>query len=155
MIRTAEKRIDMELTIEENVALDTTRVSIACPRIDDSVRRVAAAVEMENECMVSIVDGYLAPVNPGDVLYIEIVDRKTFLYKEKQVLESLLSLTDLESKLKNTPFVRASRQMMVNLMHVKAIRPYLNARLDLAMDNGEHIIASRQFAKDIKRRIGL
>ena len=51
--------------------------------------------------------------------------------------------------------MRASRQLLVNLAHVKGLRPYLNARLELALDNGEHGVASRQYAPGIKHRIGL
>ena len=43
----------------------------------------------------------------------------------------------------------------MNLAHVQGLRPYLNARLELVLDNGEHVIASRQFSAAIKKRIGL
>ena len=79
----------------------------------------------------------------------------TFLYTPDKVLESGLSLAELESYLESTEFVRATRQMLINLAHVQGLRPYLNARLELMLDNGERVIASRQFSPAIKKRIGL
>ena len=45
--------------------------------------------------------------------------------------------------------------MLVNFDHVQGIRPYLNARLQLLLDNGEAAIVSRQYAPAIKRKLGL
>ncbi len=89
------------------------------------------------------------------MLYIEAVNGKTFLYTAQAVLESSSCLQELETNLVGTEFIRASRQLLVNLAHLERLRPYLNARLELVLDNQEHLIASRQFAPAIKRRIGI
>ena len=145
----------MRLNIEEDPSAADVEVSIRCPHVDEHVRRVAAAVELENRKLAGISNGFLRALAPADVLYIELVDGKTFLYAKDDVLESPVSLAELESELVDTEFVRATRQMLVNLMHVVGMRPYLNARLELVLDNDEHLIASRQFAPAIKKRIGL
>ena len=72
-----------------------------------------------------------------------------------RVLESPLRLYELEEALAGTEFVRASKSLIVNFDHVRALRPYLNARLELVLDNGESVIASRQYAPAIKQKIGL
>ena len=66
-----------------------------------------------------------------------------------------LKLYELEERLAGTEFVRASKQMLVNFDHVASIRPALNARLQLMLDNGEAVIVSRQYAPVIKRKLGL
>ena len=66
-----------------------------------------------------------------------------------------LRLYELEERLAGTEFVRASKQMLVNFDHVASIRPALNARLQLMLDNGEAVIVSRQYAPVIKRKLGL
>ena len=43
----------------------------------------------------------------------------------------------------------------MNFDHVRGLRPYLNARLELILSNGEHVVASRQYAPAIKQKIGL
>ena len=51
--------------------------------------------------------------------------------------------------------MRASKQLLANFDHVAGIKPYLNARLQLLLDNGETVIVSRQYAPAIKQKIGL
>ena len=105
--------------------------------------------------MRGVADGFVRSADPADVLYVETVDGRTFLYTRECVLESTVPASVLEEELAEAGFVRASRQLLVNLRHVQGMRPYLNARLELVLDNGEHLIASRQFAPQIKQRIGL
>lgn len=145
----------MKLSVREDSALDDIEVSIACPQVDRRVRRIIEAVEMDDRRFACMIDGYMRMVEIGRVLYAETVDGRTFLYLEREVAETGLSLAELEEGLAGTEFVRASRQVLVNLAHVRGIRPYLNARLELLLSNGERILASRQFAPSVKKCIGL
>ncbi len=144
----------MRLSVREDPALDDIEVTIACPQVDRRVRRIVEAVEMDGMRLACTVDGYMRMVDAGQVLYAETVDGRTFLYLERDVGETGLSLAQLEEGLAGTEFVRASRQVLVNLAHVRGIRPYLNARLELLLSNGERLVVSRQFAPSVKTRIG-
>ncbi|MCI9629103.1 MAG: LytTR family transcriptional regulator [Eggerthellaceae bacterium] len=145
----------MKLSVQEDESLHDIEVSILCPKVDHRVRRIIEATEIENMKLAGMSEGYLCMVGINEVLYAETVDSSTFLYTPDKVLESGLSLAELESYLESTEFVRATRQMLINLAHVQGLRPYLNARLELMLDNGERVIASRQFSPAIKKRIGL
>lgn len=145
----------MKINVQEEPSAQDITVNIICPRIDDRIRRIIAAAEVSEMKLAGMSEGFLCMVDLADVLYIESVDRSTFIYTADKVVESNSPLSELEEELSDTELVRATRQMLVNLAHVNGIRPYLNARLELVLDNGEHIIASRQFAPTIKERIGL
>lgn len=145
----------MKLEVREDPALEDLEVTIACPRVDDRVRRIMAAAQLEERKLIGILDGYARVLDADEVLYAETVDGATFLYTADAVLRASATLADLEDHLKDTEFIRAARQMLVNLAHVQGLKPYLNARLELLMDNGERIIASRQFAPRIRHHIGL
>ncbi|WP_276926892.1 LytTR family DNA-binding domain-containing protein [Parvibacter caecicola] len=145
----------MKLDVKEDPALVDVEVRIRCPRIDRRVRRIIEAAEIEDLRLAGQEGGFLRVVTADAVLYAETVDAKTFLYTADKVLETGLTLSELEAHLRGTEFVRATRQMLVNLAHVQGLRPYLNARLELALSNGERVVASRQFSPDIKKRIGL
>jgi len=89
------------------------------------------------------------------VAFIETSEKRAFIHTvDGAVLESPLRLFELEDALDGTEFVRASRQVLLNFDHVAAIRPELNGRLVLEMDNGESLLASRGYANDIKTKIG-
>ncbi len=145
----------MKINVQEEPSAQDITVNIICPRIDDRIRRIIAAAEVSEMKLAGMSEGFLCMVDLAGVLYIESVDRSTFIYTADKVVESNSPLSELEEELSDTELVRATRQMLVNLAHVNGIRPYLNARLELVLDNGEHIIASRQFAPTIKERIGL
>ena len=91
----------------------------------------------------------------NDILYIESVDRKTFLYTEQQIYETDKRLYELEDHLKNRSFFRVSKAVIINLKRTRSIRPEIGARLLLTMDNGERIIVSRQYAGNIKTVLGV
>ena len=145
----------MNVTITENPALDDIEVSVACPRIDERVQRIVSALGAFDRALVGERDGATYRLDVDDVCYAETVDGKTFLYTADAVYQTPLKLYELEERLAGTEFVRASKQMLVNFGHVASIRPALNARLQLMLDNGEAVIVSRQYAPVIKRKLGL
>lgn len=145
----------MNVTITENPALDDIEVSVACPRIDERVQRIVASLGAFDRVLIGERDGATFRVGVEDVCYAETVDGKTFLYTADAVYQTPLKLYELEERLASTEFVRASKQMLVNFDHVASIRPALNARLQLMLDNGEAAIVSRQYAPAIKRKLGL
>ena len=145
----------MNVTITENPALDDIEVSVACPRIDERVQRIVSALGAFDRALVGERDGATYRLDVDDVCYAETVDGKTFLYTADAVYQTPLKLYELEERLAGTEFVRASKQMLVNFEHVASIRPALNARLQLMLDNGEAVIVSRQYAPVIKRKLGL
>lgn len=145
----------MNVTITENSALDDIEVSVACPRIDERVQRIVASLGAFDRVLIGERDGATFRVGVEDVCYAETVDGKTFLYTADAVYQTPLKLYELEERLAGTEFVRASKQMLVNFDHVASIRPALNARLQLMLDNGEAAIVSRQYAPAIKRKLGL
>ena len=136
----------MNVTITENPALDDIEVSVACPRIDERVQRIVASLGAFDRVLIGERDGATFRVGVEDVCYAETVDGKTFLYTADAVYQTPLKLYELEERLAGTEFVRASKQMLVNFDHVASIRPALNARLQLMLDNGEAAIVSRQYA---------
>lgn len=145
----------MNVTITENPALNDIEVSVACPRIDERVQRIVSALGAFDRALVGERDGATYRLDVDDVCYAETVDGKTFLYTADAVYQTPLKLYELEERLAGTEFVRASKQMLVNFDHVASIRPALNARLQLMLDNGEAVIVSRQYAPVIKRKLGL
>lgn len=145
----------MNVTITENPALDDVEVAIACPRIDERVQRIVAVLGAFERTLTGERDGATYRLDVDDVCYAETVDGKSFLYTTDAVYETPLKLYELEDKLAGTEFVRASKQMLVNFDHVASIRPALNARLQLMLDNDEAVVVSRQYAPAIKRKLGL
>ena len=140
----------MKVTINEHPDITETEVVIHCNRVDGAVERIISAVQTANGKMVGSKEGTMYQLDLSGILYIETVNRKTFLYTEHEIYESEKRLYMLENELRGTSFFRASKAIIINLCKVHSIRPEIGSRLILTMDSGEKIVVSRQYAGIIK-----
>jgi DNA-binding LytR/AlgR family response regulator len=44
---------------------------------------------------------------------------------------------------------------VVNFRRIASLRPEMNGRLVATMDNGEQVVISRQYAPDVRRKLGM
>ena len=144
-------RINIEIGDEQEEAVITIRCKEKTAYID---RLVAAIYMVDRQIMVSR-DGELLPLDLEKVLYMESVDGRCFVYTQEEVYETGQRLYELEQQLGQYLFVRANKSGIVNLKKIQSIRTYVNRRLLLTMENGEQLIASRQYAENIKGRLGI
>ena len=87
------------------------------------------------------------------ILYIESVDGKTFAYTKEEVLRLDYLLSQLEQILSDINFFRCSKSMIVNIDKVESLRSLPSNRIDATMCNGEHIMISRTYASDFRKRL--
>ena len=86
-----------------------------------------------------------------DVYYIENVERKLFIYTDKDVYRLASSMSEIEEMTSGTDLVRISRTCIMNTDHLKEIRQVKNSHLEAVLDNDEMLIVSRKYLKDIKK----
>ena len=135
----------MKVAINIQADIQEIEVIINCMAEDENVQRIVSALDSLNTKLCCRRQGELFQIALNDILYIESVDRKTFIYTEQQI----------ENHLKNRSFFRASKAVIINLKRTKSIRPEIGARLLLTMDNGEKVIVSRQYSSNIKTALGV
>ena len=140
----------MKISIKESPGIQETEVVIHCSKADGLVEKIISAVQTASGRLIGTMDGVSYQIDLSKILYIESVNRKTFLYTEKEVYESTKRLYMLEDELRGTSFFRASKAIIINLRRVHSIQPEIGARLILTMDSGEKIVVSRQYASIIK-----
>lgn len=140
----------MKITVKQKPDAPDIEVLISCASVDSTVCRVVSVLSAIDAKLTCRKNGTIFQIDAGRILYIESVERKTFLYTEDQIYETDKRLYELEQALKNCSFFRASKSVIINLQRVQSLRPELGARLLLTMDNQEQIIVSRQYAGTIK-----
>ena len=86
-----------------------------------------------------------------DILYVESVDRVTYLYTAGGVYRSSLSLQALELAYAEKGFFRCSKSMIINIYRISCLQSESGGRINAAMENGEHVIISRSYAKAFRR----
>ncbi|MBD5529838.1 MAG: LytTR family transcriptional regulator [Lachnospiraceae bacterium] len=145
----------MRIYIEIEEEAGDTVITIKCREKSAYIDRLVAAVYMVDRQIMVARDGEMLPLDLEKVLYMESVDGRCFVYTQEEVYETGSRLYELEQQLGPYLFVRANKSSIVNLEKIQSIRTYVNRRLLLTMANGEQLIASRQYAENIKRLLGV
>ena len=145
----------MQVNIEIDDGQEDVAVTIKCGERSAYVDRLVAAIYMVDRQITVTRSGYALPLDLEKVLYVESVDGRCFVYTQEEVYETGSRLYELEQHLGQYLFVRANKASIVNLKKIESIRTYVNRRLLLTMENGEQLIASRQYAENIKGLLGI
>lgn len=140
----------MRLIMHEQQDLEKPEVTISYREINDSVKRVADFVRQVDQTICCRKDNeeYFVPVR--DIYYVESVDKKTFIYCEKDVFRSSCKLYELEEMLSGAGFVRVSKSTILNIEKLTGVKTIVNSRLEAMLSNGERVCVTRKYLKDIK-----
>ena len=94
-------------------------------------------------------------INLADVFYIEALERKTFIYTDKEVFDSEMKLYELEAALAQYNFVRVSKNTICSLSKIKTLKSEVDRKIKITMENGYQIIASRMYADELRKKLGV
>lgn len=128
-------------------------VTIDCYEIDDDVREIVSYVKSRQGQLTGKLDGEQYEISVKDILYIESVDNRVFIYTSKESYETSSKIYELEELLKKNSFLRISKSSIVNLMKIKSIKPSINARFIAVLSNGEEIMISRKYVANLKKTL--
>ncbi|MDO4568273.1 MAG: LytTR family DNA-binding domain-containing protein [Clostridia bacterium] len=145
----------MKVTLITGCDIPETEVTVRCRDADAEIISLMAALRIHEHKLTGEKDGALHILVPRDILYADTVDSKVFLYTADDVYETPLKLYEIEERLRGHSFVRVSKSQVANLNRVKSIRPEFNGRLMMTMQNGEELLASRQYAMQIRKLLGV
>lgn len=142
----------MKYTIE-HVSQGEEEVILKYCSITPEIERILKILNGEQEKLTGWKEKTLVVLELNKILYIESVDGKTFAYTEEDVFRVDETLNKLEHILSGVNFFRCSKSMILNIDKVKSLRSLPSNRIDAAMCNGEHIIISRTYASDFRKRL--
>jgi len=143
----------MKIIIHENSSLDETEIIINCRQANEQILRICAGLRMFDKKVTGFQNEQTFLLNAPDILYIETVDRKTFLYTKDQVYETPLKLYELEERLAGDDFIRATKSSILNFGTVVSLRGDFGGKMLCTLENGEVITVSRQYAALIKQKL--
>lgn len=90
---------------------------------------------------------------PADIYYFESVDEKLFACTKEAVYQVVLTLAEAEELLGGYGFFRCNKSFVVNIDRIISVRSEMGNRIDALLDNGEHVIISRRYAKEFRERL--
>lgn len=145
----------MKITINIIESMTDTEVTVSCGKLTADVEKLIAAIRiLDRQMTVSKGDeAYILDVE--DIVYAETVDRKTFIYTTGDCFESKLRLYEIEEQLCQSGFVRASKSCLIHLKYIRSLKAEVNRKIRVTLENGEQLIVSRQYADELKQKLGV
>lgn len=142
----------MKYTIEQIEEGDDELI-LRYQKLNQEVEYVMNFMSFPEKKLIGLKESTQIVIDIKQILYIESVERKTFVYLEDDILRVEYTLTQLERMLNSVRFFRCSKSMIINIDKVKVLGSLASNRIDVTMCNGEHIIISRTYASDFRRRL--
>lgn len=143
----------IEISVDEKA--EDLKISVTCKQLTPDVEKIIAALRMMNHQLTARKEGEIYLLDMAQILYIESVDRKCFLCTADEVYESDFRLYELEQRLAEYGFYRVSKSFLIQLQGIQSLRADIDRKIRITMSNGEQIVASRQYAEQLKRRLGV
>ncbi|MHC1747817.1 MAG: LytTR family DNA-binding domain-containing protein [Cellulosilyticaceae bacterium] len=81
------------------------------------------------------------------------MDQRVFAYRKHDVLEMKYKLYELENLVQHYYFMRCNKATIINIRKIETLCPQLNRALLARMENGEGVIISRKYIKELKQKI--
>jgi len=148
-----ENILKIEINIDEKIT--DMEIVVTCNRLTPKVEKILTALRMMDCQMIGKKDNEIHILDIAQIIYIESVERKCFIYTADDVYESDFPLYELERQLAEYGFFRVSKSFLIHLSSIHSLKADINRRIRITMVNGEQIIASRQYADGLKKRLGV
>ena len=146
--------INLKIIIEEPPANEEDRIIVQCRNISPELLSMLNSLKTPSNILVAYIANEIHRVNPSDIFYIEAVDKKTFIYCERDVYESRQKLYELDELAMND-FLRISKSVIVNLSKIKTLIPSLSGKAEAVLTNKERVVISRQYVNELKKNLGI
>jgi len=144
----------VKITINIDKNYSETEVTINASSMSDELDRVLASLRALDFKLTGTKDGQTHILEASQVLYIDTVDKKTFLYTKQSVYETNQKLYELEEILSASNFFRAGKSVIINFNKIKSLKSDIGGRIIVILENGEKLIVSRQYTEFIKNKLG-
>ena len=115
------------------------------------VSKIIDVLNGEDTRLWGRVDDKNISVTLDDILYLESVDARVFVYTKEQVVRIDGSLNSFMAQIVDERFFRCSKSMVININRILTLKSLSSNRIDATLENGEHIIISRRYASEFRR----
>ena len=145
----------MKITINVEPSAAETSLLVTCKELTPQVEKLLAAIRILDKQITAKKEDAVFLIDLADIFYIEALERRTFIYTDKDVFDSEMKLYELEAALAQYDFVRVSKNTICSLRKIKSLKSEVDRKIKITMDNGYQIIASRMYADDLRKKLGV
>ena len=88
----------------------------------------------------------------SNIIYLEYLERKMFIYTNESIFEIKSPLYKLEHDLPNN-FIRISKTVIINIHFINKFSVKPNGNLEAILSNEEKVIVSRKYVSSLKKTL--
>ncbi|EGK12217.1 LytR/AlgR family response regulator transcription factor [Kroppenstedtia eburnea] len=132
------------------------RLADRSPTTAETLRTPASPFSLHRDRLLVDHGEKMVVLSPTSISYAVRVERLLEIHTEKEILQSKMTLQELEDKLREFPFFRTHRSYLVNLEHIREITPWFNGAYNLVLkdENQSRVPVSRSSAKRLFQLLG-
>lgn len=131
--------------------LDSLTITVKFETLEEK-ESILASLKHEDKKICCFKRGKQYFLSLDAIYYIEMIDKKTFIYTKTDCYESPLWLYQLEEKLDHY-FIKANKSTLFNMKYIESLKADMGARIRVYLKSGDQVIVSRRYAKDFKRKL--
>lgn len=124
----------MKITINIDETVNDTEIQIACRQLTPEIEKILATLRIMNQQMMVMKEDETHLIDVSKIIYVEAMERKTFVYTQNDYYESKLKLYEMEERLVECGFVRVSKSCLVHLRYIKSLRNDIDRKLRLTLE---------------------
>ena len=145
----------MKVEIRQIGPAEEEKAVISVNAMTDNIRSAIDLLENQCRTIPVVSQGKTMMCRTDQIYYIESVDKKTFIYTERQTLMSEKRLYELEELLDKRDFFRCSKSVILHLNKVERLKPEITRNILATLVNGERVVVSRRYAPELKKLLGI
>ena len=145
----------MKIIIQTDASVQETILNIMCREITPELERLVEALRITDKKLSVKANGEIRLIDLKSILYVETVERCTFIYTENGVFETPLRLYELEAMLAEHNFFRVNKSTLLNLNKIESLKSDIDRRIRVTLKNGYQLIISRAYSEEFKTKLGV
>lgn len=145
----------MKVCLTENKKINEPYVEITYSFFNQQIQKLVDFIKVEDIQLQVQKENQIHFIQSVEIYYIESVDNLTFMYTKKDVFESKEKLYALNKKLNKHSFVQINRSTLLNMDYLEYVEPLPNYRLEAYLKNGDRLVISRHYMKDVKQYLNI
>lgn len=122
--------------------------------VSDDYDLLLKEVDYEEEYILGKKDDYTKKIIIKDVFLVESFGHKVYVITNDKQYQSSHKLFEFEHKYERQGFFRVNQSQIINLKHIKKIKPLINYKIKVILDNGSIVYVTRSYYHKFKNIMG-
>ena len=145
----------MKIEIDIDETYTDVSVKIKAPKLTQEIEKMISLIRMIDMQIAVKKNEEIFLLDIDKILYIETVERNTFVYTKDESYEIDLKLYEIEQELIEQGFIRISKSSIINLKKIHSLKADIHRKIRVTLMNGEQIVVSRMYADELRKRLGV